>query len=334
MTQTILVTGGLGYIGSHTVVELIKCGYEVLILDNLSNSSELVINGIQKITEKIPKLYLGDIRDHKILQTIFDNNDIHSVIHFAGLKSISESEEKPLLYFDNNVSGSISLFHEMIRAGVNRIIFSSSATVYAPSNNYKFTENMFLSPTNVYGKTKLKVEEILCKLKKENPLLGIVIFRYFNPVGAHCSSFLGESPKGISSNLMPYISDVAKGFREKLFIFGGDYATPDGTGLRDYIHIKDLAAAHIAALKKLDTEQDLIIVNLGTGIPYSVLNVIDAFERVSGKKIPYEIVDRRKGDVAGCYADPTLAEKLLHWKSKLGLDDMCLSQWNFIKKNN
>ena len=329
MTSTVLVTGGLGYIGSHTAVELMERGFDVVILDNLSNSSESVLDGIHKITGKKPKLYLGDIRDREILQTIFKGHAIDSVMHFAGLKAVGESEEKPLLYFDNNVTGSITLFDEMMKAEVKRVIFSSSATVYGASDNYKLTEDMPLNPANVYGKTKLKVEEILRDLKKTNPQLGIAILRYFNPVGAHPSGFIGENPKGTPNNLMPYIADVAMGAREKLFIFGDDYETPDGTGLRDYIHVKDLVLGHIAALNKLAMNTDMITVNLGTGKPHSVLEILHAFERVSGKKIPYEVTSRRKGDIAGSYADPKLASKILGWNTKLDISEICTDAWRW-----
>ena len=329
MTSAILVTGGLGYIGSHTVVELMERGHETVILDNLSNSSESVLDGIHEITGKKPKLYLGDIRDREILQTIFKSHAIESVMHFAGLKAVGESEEKPLLYFDNNVTGSITLFTEMMKAQVKRVIFSSSATVYGASDNYKLTEDMPLNPANVYGKTKLKVEEILRDLKKTNPQLGIAILRYFNPVGAHSSGFIGENPKGTPNNLMPYIADVAMGLKEKLFIFGDDYETPDGTGLRDYIHVKDLALGHIAALKKLEVNPDMMTVNLGTGKPYSVLELVHAFERVSEKKIPYEVTTRRKGDVAGSFADPTLAKELLRWEASSDINVMCKDTWRW-----
>lgn len=329
MTSAILVTGGLGYIGSHTAVELMERGFDVVILDNLSNSSESVLDGIHKITGKKPKLYLGDIRDREILQTIFKDHLIESVMHFAGLKAVGESEEKPLLYFDNNVTGSITLFNEMMKAQVKRVIFSSSATVYGASDNYKLTEDMPLNPANVYGKTKLKVEEILRDLKKTNPQLGIAILRYFNPVGAHSSGFIGENPKGTPNNLMPYIADVAMGLKEKLFIFGDDYETPDGTGLRDYIHVKDLALGHIAALKKLEVNPDMMTVNLGTGKPYSVLELVHAFERVSEKKIPYEVTTRRKGDVAGSFADPTLAKELLRWEASSDINVMCKDTWRW-----
>jgi UDP-glucose 4-epimerase len=329
MTSTILVTGGLGYIGSHTAVELMERGFDVVILDNLSNSSESVLGGIEKITGKKPKTYIGDIRDREMLQTIFKTDHIDSVMHFAGLKAVGEGEEKPLLYLDNNVTGSITLFDAIIKAEVKRVIFSSSATVYGESDTFKYTEDMPLNPINVYGKTKLKVEEILRELKKTNPTLGIAILRYFNPVGAHPSGYIGENPKGTPNNLMPYIADVAMGIREKLFIFGDDYPTPDGTGLRDYIHVKDLALGHIAALNKLEAHTDLITVNLGTGKPFSVLDLTQVFEVVSGKKIPYEVVSRRKGDVAGCFADPTLAKELLRWEALSDINAMCKDIWRW-----
>jgi UDP-glucose 4-epimerase len=329
MTSTILVTGGLGYIGSHTAVELIELGHEVIMLDNLSNSSELVLGGIEKIAGKKPKTYIGDIRDREILQTIFKAHNIDSVMHFAGLKAVGESEEKPLLYFDNNVTGSITLFDEMMKAGVKRVIFSSSATVYGEASSVKYHEGMPLNPINVYGKTKFMVEEVLRDMKRAHAEIRVAILRYFNPVGAHPSGFIGESPNGTPNNLIPYICDVAMGLKEKLFIFGDDYETPDGTGLRDYIHVKDLALGHIAALNKLGTHEEMITVNLGTGKPYSVLEVIQAFEVASGKKIPYKIVARRQGDLAEYYADRRLAEKLLHWKTNFDIKAMCEDAWRW-----
>jgi len=242
---------------------------------------------------------------------------------------VGEGEEKPLLYFDNNVTGSVMLFTEMMKAQVKRVIFSSSATVYGESDTFKYTEDMPLNPINVYGKTKLKVEKILRELKETNPALCIAILRYFNPVGAHPSGFIGENPKGTPNNLMPYIADVALGKKEKLFIFGDDYPTPDGTGLRDYIHVKDLALGHIAALNKLEIDSAMITVNLGTGTPHSVLDILHAFEKVSGKKIPYEVINRRKGDVAGSYADPTLAIKILGWNTKLDISAICTDAWRW-----
>ena len=330
MTSTILVTGGLGFIGSHTVVELIERGHEIVILDNLSNSSESVMDGIQKITGKIPKLYVGDIRDREILQTIFMSHAIESVMHFAGLKAVGEGEEKPLLYFDNNVTGSVTLFDEMMKAQVRRVIFSSSATVYGEASSVKYHEGMPLNPINVYGKTKYMVEEVLREMKRAYPEIGVAILRYFNPVGAHPSGLIGENPKGTPNNLMPYIADVAMGEKEKLFIFGDDYETPDGTGLRDYIHVKDLALGHIAALNKLVTYTEMITVNLGTGKPYSVLEMVQAFEKASGKKIPYEIIARRQGDLAEYYADPTLAAKLLQWKTSFDIKTICEDTWRWV----
>jgi len=330
--KKILVTGGLGYIGSHTVVELLECGHEVIILDNLFNSSESVLGGIEKITGKKPKTYIGDIRDRKILQTIIKAHNIDNVMHFAGLKAVGEGEEKPLLYFDNNVTGSITLFDEMVKAKVKRVIFSSSATVYGEASSVKYIEDMPLNPINVYGKTKFMVEEVLREMKRAHTEIRVAILRYFNPVGAHPSGFIGENPNSAPNNLMPYIADVALGLKEKLFIFGDDYPTPDGTGLRDYIHVKDLALGHIAALNKLEMDSDIIAVNLGTGTPYSVLNMVQAFEEASAKKIPYEIVARRQGDLAEYYADPAMAEKLLQWKALLDIKTMCEDTWRWQKK--
>lgn len=329
MSLNILVTGGLGFVGSHVVVELIQHGYEVVILDNLSNSSISALDGICKIVGKTPKFYLGDIRDSEILKHIFKSHSIHSVMHFAGLKAVAESEENPLLYFNNNVTGSITLFDEMIKAGIGRIIFSSSATVYGERENFKYSEDMPLKPANVYGKTKLLVEEILREIKRVYPMLGVAILRYFNPVGAHSSGFIGESSKKEPNNLMPCIAEVAAGLREKLLIFGDDYPTFDGTALRDFIHVRDLALGHIAALNKLEANSDMIIVNLGTGSACSVLDMVQAFENVSGKKIAYEIAERRRGDLAEYYADPTLASKLLQWKTALSIKDMCQDAWRW-----
>jgi len=331
MTSTVLVTGGLGFIGSHTVVELVERRYEVLILDNLSNSSESVLVGIEKITGKKPKTYIGDIRDPDILKHIFITHGVDSVMHFAGLKAVGEGEEKPLLYFDNNVVGSVTLFDEMTKAKVNRVIFSSSATVYGEASSLKYQEDMPLKPINVYGKTKCMVEEILREMKRAFPSLGVAILRYFNPVGAHPSGFIGENPIGTPNNLMPYITEVALGLREKLFIYGNDYETHDGTGLRDYIHVKDLALGHIAALNRLETKADLLTVNLGTGKPYSVLDMLHAYEKASGKKITYEMVARRQGDLSEYYADPLLAEKLLGWKATLDIKAMCEDTWRWQK---
>jgi UDP-glucose 4-epimerase len=329
MSLRIAVTGGLGYIGSHTVIELISFGHSVFIFDNLSNSSEHIMSSIEKITGTLPDLFIGDIRDRDALKYFFSINSIDCVIHFAGLKSVQESEEFPLLYFDNNVNGSISLFNEALSAGVERFIFSSSATVYGIAENVKYKECTYLNPINVYGKTKLMVESILLEMKRAKPNLGVAILRYFNPVGADPSGLIGENPRGKPNNLMPFIADVASGIREKLFIYGGDYPTFDGTGLRDYIHVKDLALGHIAALNKL--ESNLIIANLGTGKAYSVLEIVRAFEKVSGKKIPLEIISRRPGDLAEYYADPSFAEEFLNWKAKFGIYDMCEDAWRWQK---
>jgi UDP-glucose 4-epimerase len=307
--------------------------HEVIILDNLSNSSESVLDGIEKITGRKPKIYIGDIRNREILQTIFKTHSIESVMHFAGLKAVGEGEEKPLLYFDNNVTGSITLFDEMVKAKVKRVIFSSSATVYGEASSVKYHEGMPLNPINVYGKTKFMVEEVLREMRRAHTEIRVAILRYFNPVGAHPSGFIGENPNGTPNNLMPFIADVATGLKEKLFIFGDDYETPDGTGLSDYIHVKDLALGHIAAFNKLEMDSDMITVNLGTGKPYSVLDMVHAFEEVSAKKIPYEIVARRKGDLAEYFADPTLAEKLLKWKASFDIKAMCEDTWRWKSVN-
>lgn len=329
MKSSVLVSGGLGYIGSHTVVELINAGKEVIILDNLANSDEFVLNRIERIIGVRPKLYVGDIRDRQFLRKIFKDYQFKSLIHFAGLKSVLESEKNPLVYLDNNVSGSITLFEESLNAGVQNIIFSSSATVYGGSHSVKYVENMPLNPINVYGRTKLMVEDILRDIKRSNPSMGIAILRYFNPVGAHESGLLGENPNGIPNNLMPYIADVASGLRDKLFVYGGDYPTPDGTALRDYIHIQDLALGHVCALEHLLDEQDLITLNLGTGTPHSVLEILRAFEQVSGKSIPFEIVGRRQGDLPEYFADPSLANDTLNWFARYDINRMCEDAWRW-----
>ena len=329
----VLVTGGAGYIGSITVVQLLNAGMEVLVLDNLSNSSKGVISRIEKLTGKSLQFFEGDIRDRAFLGSIFKQHSFTSVIHFAGLKAVGESEEQPLKYFDNNVAGSIVLFEEMVRASIYTLIFSSSATVYGDPGYACYHENTPLSPINTYGRTKLMVEDILRDLKKANPQMQIALLRYFNPVGAHASGDIGEHPFGIPNNLMPFISQVAVGKREKLMIYGDDYSTPDGTGLRDYIHVEDLAAGHLAALNSLSESNSFITVNLGTGRPYSVLDMVHAFEKASGKNIPYEIVSRRLGDLPEYYADPALAKKVLGWEAKLGIDRMCADTWRWQQQN-
>ncbi|MDD4601004.1 MAG: UDP-glucose 4-epimerase GalE [Negativicutes bacterium] len=333
LVKTVLVTGGTGYIGSHTAVQLLNQGFSVVVYDNLCNSSKRVIDRIKKITGKHLEFVCGDIRDHEALRQVFNSYTINSVIHFAGLKSVSESEEDPIKYYNNNVMGSLILFEEMARYAVSTIVFSSSATVYGNPGYTQYKENMHLRPINVYGRTKLMVEDILRDLKKANPELRIALLRYFNPVGAHESGLIGEDPTGTPNNLMPYIAQVAVGKRNKLSIFGNDYATPDGTGLRDYIHVEDLASGHLMALDKLQKNAALITVNLGTGRPYSVLEMITAFEKASGQQIPYQIVARRAGDLAEYYADPSLAKDILGWMARYDIDRMCQDTWHWQKNN-
>ncbi|MBU3627612.1 UDP-glucose 4-epimerase GalE [Polynucleobacter sp. AP-Reno-20A-A9] len=330
--KKILVTGGAGYIGSHTVVQLLNSGKEIVILDNLSNSSLGVIKRIEGLTGKAVEFIEGDIRDRALVRATFEQHAFDSVMHFAGLKAVGESEAFPLKYFDNNVSGSIVLFEEMMLANVNQLIFSSSATVYGNPGSVCYTEETPVSPINVYGRTKLMVEDILRDLRKANPALKVALLRYFNPVGAHESGQIGENPFGKPNNLMPFMTQVAIGAQEKLMVYGNDYPTPDGTGLRDYIHVEDLAAGHLAALKALEQNAS-ITVNLGTGKPYSVFDMIKAFEAASGVKIPYEVVARRAGDLSEYYADPTLAKKVLRWEAQLGIDRMCADSWRWQKNN-
>lgn len=328
------MTGGAGYIGSHTVVQLLEAGFSVVVYDNLFNSSRVVIDRIFALTGKQVDFVEGDIRDRMSLRHTLENHSISAVIHFAGLKAVGESEAEPLKYYDNNVSGSVVLFEEMMRARVHTLVFSSSATVYGDPGYSQYREDTTLAPINVYGKTKLMVEDILRDLKKAQPSWRIALLRYFNPVGAHVSGLIGEDPAGIPNNLMPFIAQVAVGIRQKLSVFGGDYPTPDGTGLRDYIHVEDLAAGHLAALNKLsDREASLVTVNLGTGRPYSVLEMVSAFEKASGKPVPVEIVGRRAGDLSEYYADPTLANHLLGWEAKLGIDKMCEDTWRWQLNN-
>jgi UDP-glucose 4-epimerase len=330
--KKILVTGGAGYIGSHTVVQLLSSGKDIVILDNLSNSSLGVIKRIEGLAGKAVEFIEGDIRDRALVRATFKQHAFDSVMHFAGLKAVGESEAFPLKYFDNNVSGSIVLFEEMMQANVNQLIFSSSATVYGNPGSVCYTEETPLSPINVYGRTKLMVEDILRDLQKANPALRVALLRYFNPVGAHESGQIGENPFGKPNNLMPFMTQVAIGAQEKLMVYGNDYPTPDGTGLRDYIHVEDLAAGHLAALKALEQNAS-ITVNLGTGKPYSVFDMIKAFEGVSGVKIPYEVIARRAGDLPEYYADPALAKKVLGWEAQLGIDRMCADSWRWQKNN-
>lgn len=331
--QMILVTGGAGYIGSHTCVALIESGHEVLVLDNLSNSKASAIDRIVQICGKRPLYVQGDVRDAALLDKLFGSYAISAVIHFAGLKAVGESVEKPLEYYDNNVQGTLNLLAAMKRADVKTLVFSSSATVYGNPQQLPIVESFPLSATNPYGRSKLMVEEILGDLYRAAPDWNIARLRYFNPVGAHASGLIGEDPKGIPNNLVPFISQVAVGMRDKLSVFGSDYPTVDGTGVRDYIHVTDLADGHIKALVYLNKNGGLLTVNLGTGNGFSVLEVVRAFENASGKKIPYEIVARRDGDIAACWADPTLAKALLNWTATGTIEDMCKDSWNWQSKN-
>ena len=334
----ILVTGGAGYIGSHTLIELDKAGFDFIVLDNLSNSSQEAIRRVEKIINKKIPFVKGDIRDKELLREIFKENKIDSVIHFAGLKAVGESVEKPLVYYENNVCGTNNLLKVMKEFGVKKFVFSSSATVYGEPDKMPVTEDMQtgVGITNPYGRSKYMIEEILKDLFISDNSWKIAILRYFNPVGAHESGMIGEDPEGIPNNLMPFITQVAVGKLPKLRVFGGDYPTHDGTGVRDYIHVMDLANAHVKALEYLNNNNDLnepLIVNLGTGQGYSVLDMVKAFERASGVKIPYEIVDRRPGDIAKIYANPNKAKELLGWEAKRGIDEMCKSAWNWQSKN-
>jgi UDP-glucose 4-epimerase len=333
-TETILVTGGTGYIGSHTVIQLIAAGYQVVILDNLCNSKREVLNRIETITGTRPAFVQADIRDRAALKTLFASYAINAVIHFAGLKAVGESEAEPLKYYDNNVSGSLALFEEMAGAGVKTLVFSSSATVYGDPGLVQYTEDLPLQPVNVYGRTKLMVEDILRDVKKADPAWRIALLRYFNPVGAHESGLIGEDPNGVPNNLMPFVAQVAIGKRPKLAVFGNDYPTPDGTGRRDYIHVDDLASGHLAAMNVLNISPETLTLNLGTGRSYSVLEMIHAFEAASGNVIPFEVAPRRAGDLAEYFADPTHAKQLLlGWEARHGIDRMCVDSWRWQSKN-
>ena len=326
----ILVTGGAGYIGSHTCVELLQAGHDVVVYDNLSNASAEVLQRVETITGRAPQLVIGDIRNEDLLTEAMEGCD--AVIHFAGLKAVGESVENPLEYYDNNVHGTLCLLRSMQRSGVKSLVFSSSATVYGDPEFLPLTEDHPLRSTNPYGQTKLVIEEMLRDLYRSDDSWKIMILRYFNPVGAHESGLIGEDPRGIPNNLMPYVAQVAVGRREFLSVFGGDYPTQDGTGVRDYIHVVDLAGGHLKALEALRTPQ-CTAVNLGTGRGHSVLEVVRAFAEASGREIPYRIVPRRDGDIAACYADPSLAERMLGWKATRDLRTMCRDAWNFQSKN-
>lgn len=336
MSQTVLVTGGAGYIGSHTCVELLNAGFTPIIVDNLCNSSVESLQRVATITGKaVPTFYEGDIRNAELLDNIFQTHSIDSVIHFAGLKAVGESVEKPLAYYDNNVTGTIQLLQAMQRHQVKCIVFSSSATVYGDPHTTPIQEHFPLSATNAYGRSKLMIEEMLGDLYRADPAWKIALLRYFNPVGAHSSGLIGEDPQGIPNNLMPYIARVAVGTYEYLSVFGGDYPTPDGTGVRDYIHVVDLAKGHVKALEAFQrpTTPDLLTVNLGTGQGYSVLDMVNAFAQASGCEIPYRIVARRAGDIACCYADPAKAQELLQWTAEKDLAAMCNDAWNWQRNN-
>lgn len=330
----ILLTGGCGYIGSHIGVELIESGKEVVVLDNLSNSSKLVLDRIEEITGTKPIFYEGDIRDTSLLIDILKNEDIESVIHLAGLKSVSESVNDPIAYYDNNVNGSLSLLKAMDEVGVKNLIFSSSATVYGDPDSMPIDESTPKGVcTNPYGWSKSMVEEILMDLSRADDSYKVVILRYFNPVGAHKSGLIGEVPTGIPNNLAPYVARVASGDLDHVRVYGDDYETPDGTGVRDYIHVIDLARGHVRALDKLDILSNLEIINLGTGRGYSVFDMIDAFSKVTGIDIGYEIEDRRSGDVATSYCDPQKAKDVLDWQAQYDLIDMAKDSWDFQKLN-
>lgn len=331
--MSVLVTGGAGYIGSHTVLELLNADYQVVVVDNLSNSSEKSLNRVKQITGIKPDFYNVDLLDKEAVREIFSTHDIDSVIHFAGYKAVGESVEKPLMYYQNNIDSTLVLCEVMKEFGVNKLVFSSSATVYGDPESVPITEDFPLSATNPYGRTKLFIEYILKDLAKADSDLAVSLLRYFNPVGAHHSGLIGEDPNGIPNNLMPYISQVAVGKLEKLSVFGDDYPTPDGTGVRDYIHVVDLALGHLKALEKLEDSSGVQIYNLGTGKGSSVLEMINAFEKASGKKVDYEITDRRPGDAAACYADPSKAEKELGWKATHGIEEMCEDTWRWQSNN-
>ena len=329
----ILVTGGTGYIGSHTVVELLAAGKDVLILDNYANSSPKVLERIAKISGRAPAFREGDIRDVDGLRALFAAHRIEAVIHFAGLKAVGESVEQPLTYYDNNVNGTLCLLQAMRQAGVRRLVFSSSATVYGDPHRVPIREDFPLQATNPYGRSKLMVEEMLRDLQRAETDWQIAILRYFNPVGAHPSGLIGENPNGIPNNLMPFVAQVAVGKRAQLSVFGNDYPTPDGTGVRDYIHVVDLAQGHLAALAALARSGQSLTVNLGTGQGYSVLDMVRAFEAASGRPVPYQIVARRAGDIATCYADPQLAGELLGWQARRGIGEMCADAWRWQSMN-
>ena len=332
--MTVLVTGGAGYIGSHTCVELLNLGYDVVVIDNLVNSSEKSIERVHDITGRDLCFYQEDVRNRAVLDKIFEKHDINCVIHFAGLKAVGESVQMPLEYYDNNLFSTVTLCEAMRDHGVGNIVFSSSATVYSGDNEMPLKEVSKTGMcTNPYGWTKYMCEQILRDTAKANDNWSVTLLRYFNPIGAHPSGLIGEDPRGIPNNLMPYISQVAVGRRDHLNVFGNDYDTHDGTGVRDYIHVCDLASGHVAAIDYMQNHKGENVFNLGTGTGYSVLDMVNAFERVTGRPVPYEIVDRRPGDLATVYASPDRSAEVLGWKAKYNLDDMCRDAWNWQSKN-
>ncbi len=332
--MAVLVTGGAGYIGSHTAIELLESGKEIVIIDNFYNSCPKVLDRIKELSGKDFHFEECDIRDREALDKVFEKYDIDSVIHFAGLKAVGESCQKPLLYYENNISGTVTLCEAMAAHNCKKIVFSSSATVYGEHNQSPLKETMVAGgTTNPYGTTKYFIEQILTDLAKSDPQWGVCILRYFNPIGAHKSGRIGESPNGIPNNLMPYITQVAEGKREFLSVYGNDYDTHDGTGVRDYIHVVDLAIGHLKALNKIENENGVLIYNLGTGKGYSVLDVVNAFEKASGVKVPYKIVDRRPGDLATVYSDPSKAKAELNWTAEKTLDDMCADSYRWQHQN-
>lgn len=332
--MTILVTGGAGFIASHTNIELLNAGYDVIVMDNLCNSSKESVARVEQITGKKVKFYEADMRNVEDLEKIFSENVIDVIIHFAGLKAVGESCVKPLEYYENNISGTLNIISMMRKYNVKKMVFSSSATVYGDPEVIPITEECKVGGvTNPYGQTKLMLEQILTDIQKADPDFDIALLRYFNPIGAHESGLIGEAPNGIPSNLLPYVAKVAAGVLDRVNVFGDDYDTPDGTGVRDYIHVVDLAKGHVCAVKKLLEHPGLVIYNLGTGVGYSVLDIIHNFEKACGKKIPYVIAPRRPGDIATCYSDPSKAERELGWKAQYGIDRMCEDAWRWQKMN-
>lgn len=327
----ILVTGGAGYIGSHTCVELLNAGYEIVVLDNLCNSSEKSLEVVKELTNKDFPFYKVDLLDYNNTNKVFEENDIDAVIHFAGLKAVGESVSIPIKYYHNNITGTLNLIDIMEKHNVYNLVFSSSATVYGMPKTVPITEDFPLSTTNPYGSTKLMIENILRDVFVSNDKWSITLLRYFNPIGANKSGKMGEDPKGIPNNLLPYVAQVAVGKLEYVHVFGNDYNTKDGTGVRDYIHVVDLALGHVKAVERISGKQGVDVYNLGTGNGYSVLEVVKAFEKASGKTVHYKITDRRPGDIAQCYADPSKAARELGWKAQYGIDEMCADSWNFAK---